>query len=465
MSLNLVNKNKIQKWILNLSKKNTKNVLLVYGKSGLGKYTTVYNALNEMNYDIHTFHSIDFLNKKDIKEEINKMVNNRSIYMMMNKNKNKNAIIIKELEALNKPHNLRFIIEIINNYFINNSNNIPLVCIASGDFFKKLGDLEKISEKIVFKKTNVKNFRTYINKKLKENNLIVETKLKNYIIKNINSNIRQFNRIIDYMIYNHEDKYKLENYKKIIDMITTNENKEIELYEMMLRILNDDQIDINTMIDFFSVEKIFLPLMINQNYKLKLLYNNKNKLPDYVNVSNIISKSDIIHKYIFDLHYWDLQDSYSILSCYYPYHIIKKINKKIKMEDIKFTSILNKNSFKYATHLNCSKIMRNTKQILNFDYVLLSYYCRYIGHYLLSNNEMDQEKGLEILMINNFDISDVSKIIKFSNYEKYDNIYNKKIYNKLKKIYKNKYQSSSKSSSSKSSSSKSSSSGTKKLSS
>ena len=45
---------------------------------------------------------------------------------------------IKELEALNKPHNLKFITEIINNNFINNSNSIPLVCIASGNFFKKL---------------------------------------------------------------------------------------------------------------------------------------------------------------------------------------------------------------------------------------------------------------------------------------------------------------------------------------
>ena len=58
--------------------------------------------------------------------------------MMMNKKKCKNAIIIKELEALNKLHNLKFIIDLINNYFTNNNNNIPLICIASGDFFKKL---------------------------------------------------------------------------------------------------------------------------------------------------------------------------------------------------------------------------------------------------------------------------------------------------------------------------------------
>ena len=102
MSINLNNKNKLKKWISNLNKKSSKKVLLVYGKSGLGKYTSVYNVLSDMKYDVHTFHSIDFSNKKNIKMLISKMVNNKSIYMMMNKKKCKNAIIIKELEAFNK---------------------------------------------------------------------------------------------------------------------------------------------------------------------------------------------------------------------------------------------------------------------------------------------------------------------------------------------------------------------------
>ena len=221
-------------------------------------------------------------------------------------------------------------------------------------------------------------------------------------------------------------------------MISTKENSEIELYEMLLRIMNNDDVDINTMTDFFNVEKIFLPLMIYQNLKLKLFYNNKNKLEEYLEIIEMISKSDIIHKYIFDYHYWNLQEAYSILSCYFPYHIIKKYKKKIKLEDIKFTSILNKNSLKYATHLNSNKIMRSSKRILNFDDMLLIYYCRYLAFYLLSENILDQEKGLEMLINNNFKVSDISKIIKFSNFDFYETKYNKKIYNKLKKIYKNK---------------------------
>lgn len=436
MSINKTNKNKLRKWIEKLNKKTTKKVLLVYGKSGLGKYTSVCNVLEEMNYIIHTFHSIDFMNKKDIKKEINKMVNNKSIYMMLNKNKCRNAVIIKELEALNKPHNLKFIIEIINTYFINNTNNIPLICIASGDFFKKMGDIEKISEKIQFKKPSNSSFKEFMNEEFKKKSLSVETKLKNYIIKNVNGNFRKFNNIYDYMINNRVSKYKLNDYKDIIDMITTNENKEIELYEMMLRILNDKNINMNTMVDFFNVEKIFLPLMIHQNLKLKLFYSNKNKLNDYINIMDVISNSDIIHKYIFDYHYWELQKAYSILSCYYPYHMIKHNTKKIKLEDIKFTTILNKNSYKYATHLNCNKIMRASKKIFHFDDMLLIYYCRFLAYYLLSDNILNQEKGLTLLINNNFNISDISKIIKFSNFENYNNKYNKKVYNKLKKLYK-----------------------------
>ena len=437
-SINSTNKHKLRQWFSNIHKKNNKKVLLVYGQSGLGKFTSVNEILNEFQYDVHTFHSIDFMNKKDIRLEIKKMVNNRSIFMMMNKEKCKNAIIIKELEALNKPHNLKFIIEVINNYFTDkNTNAIPLVCIASGDFFKKMGDLEKLADKIKFKKPSVTLFKKHITELFKRNNLLVETKLKNYMAKNIDCNFRKLNNIFDYMLHNPEPKFKLNDYKDIVDMIAENENNEIELYDMVLRIMNDKDLTISMMTDFFNVEKIFLPLMIHQNFKMKLFYSNKNKLEDYIKIMNVISQSDIIHKYIFDYHYWNLQNAYSILSCYYPYFIIKKSRKTLKLEDIKFTSILNKNSFKYATHLNCNKIMRASKQLFNFDDMLLIYYCRNIAFYLLSDNVMTQEKGLKLLLKNNFVISDISKIIKFSNFTEYDSKYNKKIYNKLKKLYNN----------------------------
>lgn len=433
--INSTNKNKLKKWIDNLEKKN-KNVLLVYGKSGLGKYTAVKEALENEYYDVHTFHSIDFMNKKDIKIQIKKMVNNKSIYMMLNKKKTKNAIIIKEMEALNKPHNIKFIADIINTNFKN--TNIPLICIASGDFFKKFGDLEKIADKINFKKTNNKLFKKFMQTHFRKNDLSVDGKLITYMCNKLESNFRKFNSILDYMINNRLDKFTLDNFKEIIQMVSSNENNEIELYEMISRILNDPDLDMNTVLDFFNVEKIFLPLMLYQNLKSKLFYRNPNKLEEYNKVMDVVSKSDIIHKYIFDYHYWELQKPYCILSCYYPYHIIKKSEKRIKLEDIKFTSILNKNSFKYATYLNCNKIMRNCKRLFNFDSMLLIYYCKFLSFYLLSENIINQERGIDLLIENNFQISDVSKIIKFSNLEVCDKTYNKKIYNKLKKIYKNK---------------------------
>ena len=440
MSINCNNKNKLGTWIRNLNKKNSKNVLLVYGKSGLGKYTTVYEVLAEQNYDIHTFHSIDFMNKKDIKMQIAKMVKNRSIYMMINKNKSKNAIIIKELEAFNKPHNLKLLEDIINTYFKDNDNNIPLICIASGDFFKKFRSLEKITDQINFKKTSNVNFKKYIQNKCKQNNLNIETKLVNYIVKKLDGNIRQFNNIFDYMVNNPIKKYKYNNFQDIINMISSNENNEIELYELIFRILNDRSLDINTIINFFNVEKIFVPFMLYQNFKQKLFYKNPNKLEEYNKIMNSYSNSDIIHKYIFDLHYWELQKSYCILSCYYPYHIFKKYRKKVDLKNIKFTSVLNKNSLKYATYLNCNKIMRNCKQPLMFDDTLLTYYCKYISFFLMSKDTDQQEKGIDLLVENNFQISDVGKIIKFSNYHFSETDYNKKIYNKLKKIYKKKYE-------------------------
>ena len=68
MFTNHINNKKITKWLNNFNI-NSKKVLLVYGKSGLGKYTCICDILRDMDYDIHTFYLIDFLNKKDLKKK------------------------------------------------------------------------------------------------------------------------------------------------------------------------------------------------------------------------------------------------------------------------------------------------------------------------------------------------------------------------------------------------------------
>ena len=89
----------ITKWLDNF-KDNKKKVLLVLGSSGSGKTSTIRRILDNYNYNIHHFNILDFLNRKQIKERVERIITTKNIHFMIEKNR-KTIVIIDEIEGIN----------------------------------------------------------------------------------------------------------------------------------------------------------------------------------------------------------------------------------------------------------------------------------------------------------------------------------------------------------------------------
>lgn len=402
----------ILEWIENLDT-NKNKILFVYGDIGSGKYTYLKNNLK--NYEIRTFSYIDFYNNKNISKVILNINNFNNLFFMINKQK-KPIIIIKEVEFIKSSYIKNILKELNIKKNKTQKINVPIILIGSGKCIKKLKDLKFLCDIIKFE-VNKKEISNNIKKKFKKN--LIKT-INNYDQNKIN------------LIYNFLNNNK--NIKNIFNILITNLNYNIELYDNVKEILTVEK-KIKNILEYYYLEKILLPLLIHENYRI-FIFKNLKKKQDYSEcirlISNNIMKSYIINEYIFNNHVWDIQDLFAILNCQYTSYIINtKFEKKSKIyvPKLNYTKILTKNSMIFSNFNQYKILLHKIKYIHNFDKILIEYINKNLLIFLL-NNTYYGNLYLKKLELNN---KDLLKIIKFSKIY-YINVDNLK--NKLKKITK-----------------------------
>lgn len=404
----------ILEWIENLDT-NKKKILFIYGDVGSGKYYYLKNNLN--NYEIRTFSYIDFYSNKDIIKIILNINNFNNLFYMINKNK-KPIIIIKEVEFIKSSY-IKNILKLLNIKKNKNQKiNVPIILIGSGKCIKKIKDLKDSCDIIKFE-VNQKEIKNDIKKKFKKFHI------KNIYLKN-NYNQNKINLIYNFLNNNNKNNLKI---------IIKNLDYNIELYDNVKELLLKEK-NIKDVLKYYSLEKILLPLLIHENYRL-FIFKKLKKKEDYSKciklISNNLMKSDIINEYIFNSHTWNIQDLFAILNCQYTSYIInsKFQNKsKITIPKLNYTKILTKNSMIFSNFNQYKSLLHKIKYIHNFDQILIEYLNKNLLIFLLNNTYY----GIIYLNKLNLDNKDLLKIIKFSKiyHINEDNLKNKNII--LKKI-------------------------------
>jgi len=444
----------IKNWLNNF-KDNKKKVLLVLGSSGSGKTTTVRRILDEYNFNIHYFNIIDFLNRKQIKERVEKIITTKNIHFMIDNNK-KTIVVIDEIEGINA--NTKTLVDIIHNFGNLHKkskldkknmvkkpsyNNIPVICIATETYLKKMNELQRNCDIIRFNKPKKMDLLKILKKILRKCGMKLNNEFINYIIQLSNYDYRKMINILQFLYYSNEDKNIKNLTGAYLDNILdkTGNNSNIELFKSCETLLYN-KVNMDKTLIFYNIEKVLLPLMIHQNY-LPVLFskcNNEEKIfSTILKISRHISRSDLVNSFIYNSHNWDLQQSHALLSCYYPSYLInslvnfeKKHYVKVK---IKFTSILSKVSIYHVNYNQYNYICRTIKNYKNFfDYTIMKYVCKNILYHIFSNNTSVQYQGICLLKYYDLKVTDISKLIKFSNIMKYEKKFNKKMCHQLKKI-------------------------------
>ncbi len=378
-----------------------KNILFIMDKNMTGILNTIkQNYTNKYSLDILTY--LDFLDKKLIEKKLQN-ANTQNVFFMFNNTKTP-VLIINEVEMIKT--------KILKNTIKKIQKTKPIILIGYGECTKIKKELENMCN--FFEITSIEDD---VLKTLKCD------KIKN--IKQItNNNINKVKNIKKY----------LDNTKEDLKLIENNVGCNTELYINVANILNN-KMKTDDIVKYYRMEKILLPLLIHENYKkfISLKINKKDQRQCIEMVADNMMKADIINKFIFNKHYWLLQDLFSILSCqktsyYINEHFVTKKNKR--MQKIDYTKILTKNAAIFMNFKQYNLLTHKMKNIDKYNKDSIKYIFRNVLLLLVN----DVNVGNNVLKKYNLTKSDITKILRYAGNIIDDKQIKQTIITKLKKI-------------------------------
>ena len=191
---NIENIDKIKSFLEN----NIKGGLLITGYSGVGKTLISHIILKESGYNIVEFNSSNYNTPTSFKDKLKMIINNCNITMMTSK-KYKTAIIIDELDGICRSNNsfmseIKNYIENKNNTYI--SNEVPIICISS-KLNNSINKLLLICTHIKITKPDKKDILLFIDKVCKNENIILNIKNKELLVKNSQYDFRKVLQVLE----------------------------------------------------------------------------------------------------------------------------------------------------------------------------------------------------------------------------------------------------------------------------
>ena len=244
-----------------------------------------------------------------------------------------------------------------------------MIFISNNKHSKLINDLKKNSVEIKLYSPDSFSIKKFIKKIFIKNNILVENKvIYDKIIDFSQFDIRRLCNLLKEITYHYISKtISINDINKFIKK-SREKNKDIGLFDSTLNIINK-QNKYSEIYKLYESEKVLLPLNIHENYKKKILNNDKNiilnndKLFQIVKISDSLSRGDNIETSIYTDQNWYLQNIHGFYSCLNTsYWINKNENKKIGNNDIKFSSDLNKTSLKNINRKNINNLINIIKK-------------------------------------------------------------------------------------------------------
>jgi hypothetical protein len=186
-------------------------------------------------------------------------------------------------------------------------------------------------------------------------------------------------------------------------------NKDFNLFESYKDMLVFSN-NFSKLLSIYNNEKVLLPLIIHENCYKDI--NNKKitngeKLDLIKEISDYISRGDVIETDIYSYQNWHLQDYHCFISCIRPIQLLNYSKPYTSTDEIKYTinfsSELNKTSLKNINRKNFTTLLSNLPE---FDITDLLEIGRILNYYFATEN---YEKIKEF--VSTFPDTDVIKMI------------------------------------------------------
>jgi len=385
--------NFIKKNLLN----NSNKTFIISGNEGIGKTLIIKLILEELKYNIDIIYPNDIKLMRVTTDFMNDYYNyNNSLYSKIlfdqltntNLNSSKIAIIFNKIENITLSSEKKYIMDI---YKDNNKqkliNGIPLFFITNTEHSKLSYELKKNCIEIKFNNLNKDEYYKLIYTIANNENICFENNdVIDKLISFAQTDIRRLINLFQELSL-HIDNTNNIITNNLIDIFinkSREKNINIGLFNATEQILNN-YLDYDTIMNLYEIEKVLLPLMIHENYFIKILINNNNNnnfkyIIDIIGeITELLSISDNIETNIYTDQNWFLQFIHGFNTCIKTSYLINQSNNNVIIndKDIKFSIDLNKTSLKNI----------NKKNINNLNYYL--------------NKKVNVKSLFDILMLNN----------------------------------------------------------------
>lgn len=378
--------NEINEWFDELKnkkniKKMEKKIILVTSNNCNLKTSFARFLLSNYKYTIDEYNAIDMRGDKSIKDFLNKIIYNKNIINIFKNLNDNRGLILDNIDTNINSNDKSIITEILGKILDKKDKsiiNIPIIIICINSSEKKINELKKIALNIEIPKLKSQYYQDYLSNLLNINNIDIQKGYQKKIVSYSGNNFRVIYNIIE-ILYSLSD-FKLID-KNLIDNAiniffkNNKKNKVIKDFEKIF----ETKLDINECINMFYSEKFLYPFLIHENY-IYFINNDNIKFEDALiylnNITNNLSKNDIIQNLIFEKQLWDLNNCSAILTTVRTSIESNKIvNKykdiKIKLFKQKYTTLLNKVSLYYTNRKVYNKLL-NKFGIQYIDIYLLS---------------------------------------------------------------------------------------------
>ena len=381
---NKTNIQKLDSWISNFDQE-PNNSIIINGKHGIGKTLAVQLLLTKYNYKYKIIYPDEiklFRLNMDFDDYYN-FDNSIESKVKMKTRAKRIALVFDETETITLTSERKYVFNI---YKINSKlKSFPLIFISNTNHSKLTNDLKKYCPEFNFMSPSSYELSTYIKKICTDENIeILDTASIDMFIQFCQYDIRRLVNILQEYHYN----FNTLNISDVTIFIERSimKDTDIGLYDASLKLINEPN-DFEQVYKLYEIDKVLVPLMINENYYKKILSSkNKSKwneqLEQMVEISDSLSIGDNIETSIYTDQNWYLQNIHGFYTCYNTSATINKSDKKLCKTDIKFSSDLNKTSLKNINKKNIT----NLEKIISkktIDEILAL--CKITNHMVITN--------------------------------------------------------------------------------
>ena len=416
-----------------------KNALLLYGPSGTGKSLYTKLLLKKYGYnEILYFSTNDIRTYSRITKSVDKFINNFT-FLSFTGTPVKRIIVFDELEGLGNSDKgcIKKIIELLYPKTSKSKQKMseiikyktPIICITNNINDSKSNKIKKYCQQVQFtlpNKLHIKNILNYITDNTGQN--IIEVDLCIEVCKkyklDYNMLFRFLKSVYTYKINKKIDTINREDIKDFKFLESSNDVIHArflnsDMYRLSRRVMSEE-ISYESCYDYHNAFPSILQFIVYDNINLN--YSKKSKYLDDVLLNcNYALTTNILDKSIHDNQHWFLNNYTSTLYLKMANEICKTHNMPI--ENIEFSSILNKNSKTLYTHKIIKGLLKNI-DVNSYDLTLTG---SIIVEKFLKLSEDDSD--LDWFRKTNI-VGSIDKFCKFNLFEKE---YAKKITPKYKK--------------------------------